>query len=55
MYISKEKQKKLDIINNDFNEKEKQYIKTIEELKNQLYSNSNNQIIKNNLKITTIF
>ena len=44
-------EEKLDIINNDFNEKEKQYIKTIEELKNQLYSNSNNQIIKNNLKI----
>ena len=44
-------EEKLDIINNDFNEKEKQYIKTIEELKNQLYSNSNEQIIKNNLKI----
>ena len=42
---------KLEEINNDFKEKEKQYIKAIEELKYQLYNNSNNQTIKNNLKI----
>ena len=42
---------KIDIINQDFIEKEKQYIKTIEDLKYQLYNNTSNQIIKNNLKI----
>ena len=42
---------KIDIINQDFIEKEKQYLKTIEDLKYQLYNNTSNQIIKNNLKI----
>ena len=42
---------KIDIINQDFIEKEKQYLKTIEELKYQLYNNTSNQIVKNNLKI----
>ena len=37
--------------NNDFIEKERQYIKTIDELKNQLYNNTSNQMVKNNLKI----
>ena len=42
---------KIDLINQDFIEKEKQYLKTIEELKYQLYNNTSNQIVKNNLKI----
>ena len=42
---------KIDIINQDFIEKEKQYLKTIENLKYQLYNNTYNQIVKNNLKI----
>ena len=42
---------KIDIINQDFIEKEKQYLKTIEDLKYQLYNNTSNQIVKNNLKI----
>ena len=42
---------KIDLINQDFIEKEKQYLKTIEDLKYQLYNNTSNQIVKNNLKI----
>ena len=42
---------KIDIKNQDFIEKEKQYLKTIEDLKYQLYNNTSNQIVKNNLKI----
>ena len=45
-------EEKIDIENNnDFIEKERQYIKTIDELKNQLYNNTSNQMVKNNLKI----
>ena len=42
---------KIYLTNTDFKEKEKQYIKKIEELKNKLYNNDNNQTIKNNLRI----
>ena len=45
-------EEKIDIENNkDFIEKERQYIKTIDELKNQLYNSTSNQMVKNNLKI----
>ena len=44
-------EEKINLTDSDFKEKEKQYIKTIEELKYQLYNNDNNQTIKNNLKI----
>ena len=42
---------KIYLTNTDFKEKEKLYIKKIEELKNKLYNNDNNQTIKNNLRI----
>ena len=45
-------EEKIDIKKNDFNEKEKYYLKQIEELKNKLYNDKvNNQLVKNNLKI----
>ena len=37
--------------NKDFSDKEKKYLKKIEELKNELSNNDSNQIVKNNLKI----
>ena len=37
--------------NKDFSDKEKKYLKKIEELKNKLSNNDSNQIVKNNLKI----
>jgi len=45
---------KLDSMEEEFSEKEKKYLKTIEELKDKLknsQSNQSNQIVKNNLKI----
>ena len=45
---------KLEISEEEFSEKEKQYLKTIEELKDKIknnQSNQSNQIVKNNLKI----
>ena len=39
------------IISTDFSDKEKKYLKIIEELKNELYNNTSNKIVKNNLKI----
>ena len=45
-------EEKIDIKKNDFNEKEKYYLKQIEELKNKLYNDkANNQLVRNNLKI----
>ena len=42
---------KLETMEEEFNEKEKQYLKTIDELKDKINNNNSNQIIKNNLKI----
>ena len=42
---------KLETMEEEFNEKEKQYLKTIDELKDKLNNNNGKQIIKNNLKI----
>ena len=42
---------KLEAIEEDFIEKEKQYLKTIDELKNKLNNIQSSKIIKNNLKI----
>ena len=50
-YKQNDSEDKINVINKDFNEKEKQYLKTIEDLKYQLCNNYSNQIIKNNLKI----
>ena len=42
---------KLETMEEEFNEKEKQYLKTIDELKNKINNNQSNRIVKNNLKI----
>jgi hypothetical protein len=42
---------KLETMEEEFTEKEKQYLKTIDELKDKLNNNNGKQIIKNNLKI----
>ena len=42
---------KLETMEEELGEKEKHYIKTIEELKDKLKNNQSNQIVKNNLKI----
>ena len=42
---------KLETLEEEFNEKEKQYLKTIDDLKDKLKNNQSNQIVKNNLKI----
>ena len=42
---------KLETMEEEFSEKEKQYLKTIDELKDKLNNNNSKQIIKNNLKI----
>ena len=42
---------KLETMEEEFGEKEKHYLKTIEELKDKLKNNQSNQIVKNNLKI----
>ena len=42
---------KLETMEEEIGEKEKHYIKTIEELKDKLKNNQSNQIVKNNLKI----
>ena len=44
-------EEKIDIKKNDFNEKEKYYLKQIEELKNKYNDKANNQLVRNNLKI----
>lgn len=44
-------EEKIDIKKNDFNEKEKYYLKQIEELKNKYKDKANNQLVRNNLKI----
>ena len=51
-YFPNNFEEKIDIKKNDFNEKEKYYLKQIEELKNKLYNDkANNQLVRNNLKI----
>ena len=42
---------KLETLEEEFNVKEKQYLKTIDDLKGKLKNNQSNQIVKNNLKI----
>ena len=44
-------EEKIDVKRNDFNEKEKYYLKQIEELKNKYKDKANNQLVRNNLKI----
>ena len=51
-YFPNNFEEKIDVKRNDFNEKEKYYLKQIEELKNKLYNDkANNQLVRNNLKI----
>ena len=42
---------KIESMEEEFNEKEKQYLKTIDELKDKLNNNQSSKIVKNNLKI----
>ena len=42
---------KMDMLEEEFLEKEKQYLKTINELKEKVNNNQSNQMIKNNLKL----
>ena len=44
-------EEKIENLEEEFSEKEKQYLKTIDELNNKLKNNQSNQIVKNNLKI----
>ena len=44
-------EEKIETLEEEFSEKEKQYLKTIDELNNKLKNNQSNQIVKNNLKI----
>ena len=50
-YFPNNFEEKIDIKKNDFNEKEKYYLKQIEELKNKYKDKANNQLVRNNLKI----
>ena len=44
-------EEKIESMEEEFSEKEKQYLKTIDDLKDKLKNNQSNQIVKNNLKI----